>query len=210
MEPSLKNIQLLLANPPVKKTDECYKFVLIRILSFARREIQAKLPYEVTNDVFYSALFKETSEREGVPLSEYHYPLTREYSNKVYLNAKYFSRIFKCRRLVEFGVRLIGERIHDSHLREIHSKLSQIVLKWEKMFQRSGAVDNESVESLLMKVFSKKRYSIPWTFFELDHAIRKYQKFVAKMIWKNQQEGAVQANQVLIRQPGGSGKEGTE
>lgn len=185
VEPDVQTIRRILDFPPVKKTDECYKFVLIRILAYARRELELSAATEITNDQFYEIIFGETAREHGVPIKEYHYPLTREFKGEVYLNAKYFHRIFKCEKLIDIGKRFFKSRIHESHNKEIVRKLTQVVLTWEKMFQKQQILKDMSVEKLLSIIYSKKRYSIPWTNFELTHAINKYQKYVTKNVEKN-------------------------
>lgn len=185
IEPDVQTIRRILDFPPVKKTDECYKFVLIRILAFARRELELSSPTEITNDQFYELIFGETAQQQGVPIKEYHYPLTREFKGEVYLNAKYFHRIFKCEKLIDIGKRFFKLRIFESHNKEIVRKLTQVVLTWEKMFQKQQILKDVSVEKLLSMIYSKKRYSIPWTNFELNHALNKYQKYVTKNVERN-------------------------
>ena len=187
-KPSLEQIQKLLEIFIPKKTEECYKFVLARALNHMKAEMESRLDTSVSVEKFYEVYFAETAEKYGIPVTDFHYPLTKDLKGKINLNYSYFGKVFKCQKFVDDMEVLFDRQIFASHMEEIYKKLYSVVLKWEKMYLRLLIMKDMSEKKLLEEIASHQRYKIPWSCTELRQAIVKFRKLVKMCQEKSEKE----------------------
>lgn len=187
-KPSLEQIQKLLEIFMPKKTEECYKFILARALNHMKAELESRLDTSVSVENFYEVYFAETAGKYGIPVTDFHYPLTKDLKGKINLNYSYFGKVFKCQKFVDDMEVLFDRQIFASHMEEIYKKLYSVVLKWEKMYSRLLIMKDMSESQLLEEIASHQRYKIPWTCTELMQAIAKFRKLVKMCQEKSEKE----------------------
>jgi len=161
-----------------KRPEECYKFVLTRVIKHLKKFLKSL--GTGTKDIeayFYEYYFEETAKQIGLPLSEFHYPLTGD-KGKFKLNSKYFDRIFKSEAFID-RLRLYMNGLLERDYRiEIAKKLDSLLQRWDQSLTGAGP-KTESVENSIKEYLLKnKRCKLPWTINEVYESIERFKNLL--------------------------------
>jgi len=157
-----------------KRPEECYKFVLTRVIKHLKKHLKAG--QVLVNDLegyFYHHYFAETASLLGLPLSDFHYPLTGN-KGQFKLNSKYFEKIFKSPSFLErLDIYLDGLLERDYRI-EIAKKLDSLLQRWDDTILNSQS-NLQGVENAINEYLLKnKRCKLPWTLNEVLESIDRF------------------------------------
>ena len=172
---SFEELQRLIKVKNRKRPEECYKFVLTRVIKHLKQEIDAKYKRKAQiENCLYDYFFKATAEALGVPLSDFHYPLTGMQKGKFKLNSVYFSKIFASDVFVKAVHEYCENRISQDYQREIEKKISFLVCKWSEMVSASPQNIADAQLSIVHYVTANKRCKLPWSIEEVRDSVSKF------------------------------------
>jgi hypothetical protein len=161
-----------------KRPEECYKFVLTRVIKHLKKYLKG-LGTE-TKDLeafFYEYYFRDTSLQLGLPLNDFHYPLTGDKS-KFKLNSKYFDRIFKSHAFLDRLKIYMNGLLERDYRIEIAKKLDSLLQRWDQSLIEAGS-KTEAVENSIREYLLKnKRCKLPWTINEVYESIERFKNLL--------------------------------
>jgi hypothetical protein len=161
-----------------KRPEECYKFVLTRVIKHLKKYLKTFSPgLRNVEGHFYEFYFGATAKQTGLSLDDFHYPLTGD-KGKFKLNSKYFERIFKSQEFLERLVIYMNGQLERDYRIEIAKKLDSLLLRWDTQIAGDGpnqlAMENVIREYLL----KNKRCKLPWTINEVYEAIDRFKSLL--------------------------------
>lgn len=164
------------SNP--RRPEECYKFVLTRVLKYLRRQFEAEdgctNPEVRLNDVF----FRPVSEKFGIPMSDFNYPLAGNQKGKFHFNFLYFSKIFKSDAFLQKIFEYTKEDIFIDFQKDLNKKVAALTHKWERILSNDLAFVDYAQMSILRYVIFNKRCKLPWTQVDVTNAIERVKDLI--------------------------------
>jgi hypothetical protein len=157
-----------------KRPEECYKFVLTRVIKHLKKDLKAgRVLVHDLEGHFYQHYFAETAGLLDVPLSDFHYPLTGN-KGQFKLNSKYFEKIFKSPSFLKRLIRYLNELLERDYRIEIAKKLHSLLQRWDEMIANTRS-DLQTVEQTINEYLLKnKRCKLPWTINEVLESIDRF------------------------------------
>lgn len=176
---SVENLLQIMKTNSVKRPEECYKFVLTRVLKFLKHNIQNTIKCKTNiEEKLYEIYFLEVSKRYRVPLSEYHYPLTGNLKGKFKLNSKYFSKIFKSEVFNKAVFDYCEKHLILEYSQDINKKLTSLINKWSDDLDNPDQNLANSERKIMDYVMHNKRCKLPWSIPEIKESIDKFYKLI--------------------------------
>lgn len=164
------------SNP--RRPEECYKFVLTRVLKHLRRQFEAEEgctnPEQRLNDVY----FRPVSDKFGIPMSDFNYPLAGNQKGKFHFNFLYFSKIFKSDAFLQKIFEYTKEDIFVDFQKDLNKKVAALTHKWERILSNDLAFIDYAQMSILRYVIFNKRCKLPWTQVDVTNAIERVKDLI--------------------------------
>lgn len=175
---SFEKLQRIYSTRLPRRPEECYKFVLTRVLKHLRRKFEAEEgcsnPEARVNEVY----FQPVSERYRIPMSDFSYPLAGNHKGKFHFNFVYFSKIFKSEPFLERIHEYTKEDIFADFQRDLMKKVAALVHKWERTLSNDLAFLDYAQMSILRYVIFNKRCKLPWTQVDVQNAIERVKDLI--------------------------------
>lgn len=161
-----------------KRPEECYKFVLTRVIKHLKKFL--KNLGTGTKDIeayFYEYYFEDTAKQLGLPLSDFHYPLTGD-KGKFKLNSKYFDRIFKSEAFLDRLKLYMNGLLERDYRIEIAKKLDSLLQRWDQSLTEAGLKTEPIENSIKEYLLKNKRCKLPWTINEVFESIERFKNLL--------------------------------
>ena len=161
-----------------KRPEECYKFVLTRVIKHLKKYLKSLGGgNRDIESYFYEYYFTQTAEELGLPLTDFHYPLTGNKS-RFKLNSKYFERIFKSAAFLDRLNAYLNGLLERDYKIEIAKKLESLLLRWDNMMMEAGS-DSQATENTIKEYLLKnKRCKLPWTIHEVHESVERFRSLL--------------------------------
>lgn len=161
-----------------RRPEECYKFVLTRVLKHLRRKFEEEDPTQnpevKVNDVY----FRPVSEKFGIPMSDFNYPLAGDQKGKFHFNFVYFTKIFKSEPFLRKINEYSKEAIFVDFQKDLVKKVVALIHKWERNLSNDMAFLEYAQMSILRYVIFNKRCKLPWTRVDVQNAIERVKDLI--------------------------------
>lgn len=181
---SIEKIEFLISNEIFnRRPEECKKMVLGYAIKQLKRRLRDSLSCKYRkngfDEFFYHHYFNEASQREGLPLQDFFYPIVSEKKktgsartiNKTYINNIKKSEIF----IIDLEIYL-NQHFTEDYSKEIDSKLFDLISKLEVAY--SGTTSIEHWKETMQAQLGLSKSKLPWTIFEIRSAIDKVKKII--------------------------------
>lgn len=161
-----------------KRSEECYKFTLTRGIKHFKKHLRTEgESLSSVETLFYEHYFGRTADQLGLPIREFHYPLTCKRSSSK-LNAKYFDLIFKSDLFIRNLLSYLDSQLIPEYTKQIAKKLAKLLSRWEKHFTTADSSATLSENSIKEYVSKNKRCKLPWTIFEVEESVERFHALV--------------------------------
>jgi hypothetical protein len=161
-----------------RRPEECYKFVLTRVLKHVRRQFESSKGSDSPDTAVNLTFFGELSAQLGVPLEDFSYPLAGDKKGKVHFNFRYFSKIFKSESFLQKIHEYTQATIFVDYQRDLAKKVTALTQKWERMLSNDPAFLEYSQVAILRYVIFNKRCKLPWTQIDVQNAIERMKDLI--------------------------------
>lgn len=161
-----------------RRPEECYKFVLTRVLKHIRRQIEAQNASQNSEAYVNEVYFGTVSAQFGIPLADFRYPLAGNQKGKVHFNFRYFSKIFKSEAFLQKLNEYTREAIFADYQKDLAKKVAALTQKWERMLSNDPAFLEYSQVAILRYVIFNKRCKLPWTQVDVVNAIDRIKDLI--------------------------------
>ena len=161
-----------------RRPEECYKFILTRVLKHLRKKVEVDYETSDPEAKLYEILFKKISEETGIPMADFHYPLSGNSKGKFQFNFVYFSKVFRSARFLREIERYCQNDVFDEYFKELVKKVNALFSKWEKMLIIEDQFPEITQQLIIKYVIHNKRCKLPWTKVDVVHAINRVSKLV--------------------------------
>ena len=161
-----------------RRPEECYKFILTRVLKYLRKRIETEYETDNADAKLYEIFFKEISEEYGIPMSDFYYPLAGNTKGKFHFNFVYFSKIFKSTKFLNEIEKYCETEVFQDYKRDLSKKVNALVCKWERLLIEENQYLEYAKQSILKYVIFNKRCKLPWTRLDVVHAIDRVEKLI--------------------------------
>ena len=157
-----------------KRPEECYKFILTRVIKYLKRRLKdfPDCPADV-EAYLYELYFKDTANKLGFPITDFHYPLTGQ-RGKFKLNSVYFDKIFKSEKFLEGVGDYINNILYNEYKSEIMKKIESLLVRWDQQLQDSTTNIPELEKNIKEYLLRNKRCKLPWTMKEVTESIERF------------------------------------
>jgi hypothetical protein len=157
-----------------KRPEECYKFVLTRVIKYLKKQIKDShdCPRDL-EDFLYEQYFGETAKKMDLPITDFHYPLTGN-RGKFKLNSVYFDKIFKSEKFLIGANDYIQNILTDEYKMEIRKKIESLLIRWDLQLQEPNANHGEIEKHIREYLLKNKRCKLPWTMKEVNESIDRF------------------------------------
>jgi len=179
LEKKLDALHEIVNSKSQKRPEECYKFVLTRVIKYLKRQLRDNEDCPADVEPFlYRHYFSEAASQLKLDITSFHYPLTGQ-RGKFKLNSDYFDKIFKSESFIEASYDYIKNVLEGEYQAEINKKIESLLIRWDLKLQE-GAVDMNEIEvSIKEYLIKNKRCKLPWTMKEVRESIERFQKLVS-------------------------------
>ena len=161
-----------------KRPEECYKFVLTRVIKHLKKYLKTFSPgLRDVEGHFYEFYFGESARQYGLSLGDFHYPLTGD-KRKFKLNSKYFERIFKSHQFLERLIVYMNGQLERDYRVEIAKKLDSLLLRWDTQISEAGPSQLIMENTIREYLLKNKRCKLPWTINEVYEAIERFKNLL--------------------------------
>lgn len=161
-----------------RRPEECYKFILTRVLKYLRKRIETEYETGNADAKLYEIFFKEISEEYDIPMSDFYYPLAGNTKGKFHFNFVYFSKIFKSTKFLNEIEKYCETEVFQDYKRDLSKKVNALVCKWERLLIEENQYLEYAQQSILKYVIFNKRCKLPWTRLDVVHAIDRVEKLI--------------------------------
>ena len=166
-----------------KRPEECKKIVFSYTIKQLKHRLRDRYTqqYRKTNfdEFFYQFYFEEISVHENILLEDFYYPIAstkcKKNSAKT-INTAYLSNIRKSDKFMSDLKTYIYTQLIRDYTKEIDAKLLDLVTRWENEIKRAETLDG--LKAALGSYFKGSKSKLPWTIFEVQHAIEKVRSVV--------------------------------
>ena len=169
-------INEILSSRSNKRPEECYKFILTRIIKNLKRKFDAK-PGETLDETerrFYHYYFGEVAAEMNISIRNFYYPITRKQLDKIKLNSQYFDKIFKSRLFLNDTLNYIDNELRAEYQDELRQKLRTFLNKYDLMLRRNPDKREETLRKIKDYLLKNKRCKLPWTVREINEAVERF------------------------------------
>lgn len=178
--PTFDRLTKILMTACNKRPEECYKFILTRVIKYLKHKFESSCKTKAhLEEHLYEVYFRDTAAQLGVPLSDFHYPLTGSLKGKFKLNSVYFSKIFKSQEFVTEVKDYCQSILLPDYSKDILKKLNSLLSRWSDMLIKAPERPDLSEREILHYVKFNKRCKLPWSVAEVKESIEKFLKLVA-------------------------------
>ena len=169
-----------------KRPEECYKFILTRVLKHLKRKFFFSADTAANSDKqFYEYFFGEVAAAIDMPIESFIYPITRKQLDLSKFNAAYFERIFRSERFLEELEAYIREGLYSEYRDELKQKLCSFLRKYETML-RKPSCDHALIQRRMKDYLLKnKRCKLPWSLNEINESIVRFHILLDNVKQKN-------------------------
>ena len=162
-----------------KRPEECYKFVLTRVIKYLKKLLKdSNQNIKDLESYFYEFYFSETAHDLELPLADFHYPLTG-HKGKFKLNSFYFDRIFKSNKFLGRVDFYINNIIEGEYKREIGKKLDSLLFRWDVQLQDANISVEEAEKCIKEYLLKNKRCKLPWTIHEVNESVERFKNLIS-------------------------------
>lgn len=178
--PSFDRLQKILQTTCNKRPEECYKFILTRVIKYLKHKLEASCKTKAhVEELLYDMYFKSTAEAIGVPLSDFHYPLTGCLKGKFKLNSVYFAKVFKSAMFVEQVKTYCQTVLIPEYSKDIMKKLNSLLARWGESLGKASGRPEAVEREILEYVKFNKRCKLPWSVAEVQESVEKFMKLIS-------------------------------
>ena len=144
--PTYESLCKILKTKNNKRPEECYKFVLTRVIKYLKHMFETDSKKKVSvEQCLYEFYFRETSDQLNIPLKDFHYPLTGSLKGTFKLNSSYFSKVFKSDKFVDAIRNFCTNNMVQEYRIDIQKKLKSLLDRWtDLMIDRKSTRLNSS------------------------------------------------------------------
>lgn len=169
-----------------KRPEECYKFILTRVLKFLKRKFFFSADTAANSEkLFYEYFFGDVAAQLGLPIESFIYPITRKQLDLSKFNASYFERIFRSERFLEELESYIKEGLYTEYREELKQKLCSFLRKYETML-RKPSCDHALIQRRMKDYLLKnKRCKLPWSLNEINESVVRFHILLDNVKQKN-------------------------
>ena len=173
----------LLRTPSTKRPEECYKFVLTRVIKALKRDLQKRpLPKHLSPEsLFYEKYFRELAGDAEVSLADFYYPLTGSNKGRLKLNKDYFTKVFRSNAFVTAVLEFCRNSLVKDYAESIRKKIVLLDKKWNEVRSKHKEDSAEAERAILEYVMFNKRCKFPWSFVEVADCIKKTVALIKKV-----------------------------
>lgn len=157
----------------IRRPEECYKFVLTRVLKHLRKRLESERGEHVSEAGFYQLYFGEVAERLGAPVTDFYFPLSGTKKGKAHFNLSYFSKIFQSGSFVGEVGRYCQAQMFEDFRADFAKKVQSMVRRWNKLIQEQQEFTQYAQQSILKYIIYNRRCKLPWTRNEVEQAITR-------------------------------------
>ena len=176
IERRVNSINAVIQMKPKKRHEECYKYVLARVLKHLKRSLSHLDSSQDAELYCYEHYFGQTAKDLGLNLSEFFYPLSG--SKQKRFNFKYFGLIFQSKPFIAQVRHYVSNLIEKQYDSEVARKLHALVHRWDKMIRVAGDKSSLVEKSIKEYLSSNKRCKLPWTKQEMAEATLRFKKLL--------------------------------
>lgn len=159
-----------------KRPEECYKFILTRVLKFLKRKYFFSTGEGSANSEkqFYEFFFGEVAESLELPIESFIYPITRKQLDLSKFNAAYFERIFRSEKFLAELNSYMEEGLYSEYREELKQKLCSFLRKYETMLKKPNS-DQAGIQKRMKDYLLKnKRCKLPWSLNEINESVIRF------------------------------------
>ena len=159
-----------------KRPEECYKFILTRVLKFLKRKYFFSTGEGSANSErqFYEFFFSEVAGALDLPIECFIYPITRKHLDLSKFNAAYFERIFRSERFLAELNSYMEEGLYSEYREELKQKLCSFLRKYETMLKKANS-DQAGIQKRMKEYLLKnKRCKLPWSLNEINESVIRF------------------------------------
>jgi len=161
-----------------RRPEECYKFILTRVLKHLRKKVEMDFETSDPEAKLYEILFRGISDELGIPMADFHYPLSGNSKGKFQFNFIYFSKVFQSVQFLHEIEVYCQNDVFEEYHKELAKKINALFSKWEKMLVVKDQLAETAQQLIIKYVIHNKRCKLPWTKADVVHAIDKVTKLV--------------------------------
>lgn len=178
--PSFERLQKILQTTCNKRPEECYKFILTRVIKYLKRKLEPSCKTKANvEELLYEMYFKSTAEMIGAQLSDFHYPLTGALKGKFKLNSIYFAKVFKSAMFVDQVKTYCQSILIPEYSKDIMKKLNSLLARWSESLGKANGRSEAVEQEILEYVKFNKRCKLPWSVAEVQESIEKFMKLIS-------------------------------
>lgn len=159
-----------------KRPEECYKFILTRVLKYLKRKYFFSAGEGSANSEkqFYEFFFGEVAESLGLPIESFIYPITRKQLDLSKFNAAYFERIFRSEKFLAELNGYMEDGLYAEYREELKQKLCSFLRKYETMLKKANS-DQAGIQKRMKEYLLKnKRCKLPWSLNEINESVIRF------------------------------------
>lgn len=175
---SYERLRRIFSTQLPRRPEECYKFVLTRVLKHLRRKFEEEGGPQSPETRLNETYFRPVSEKFGIPMSDFNYPLAGDQKGKFHFNFVYFSKIFKSEPFLQKIDDYTQEAIFVDFQKDLVRKVAALVHKWERNLSNDMAFLEYAQMSILRYVIFNKRCKLPWTRVDVQNAIERVKDLI--------------------------------
>lgn len=180
---SESQLQLLIDSMPLKRPEECYKFILTRVLKNLKYQFETDLePNECAENRLYEHYFGQIALALKVPLEVFKYPLTRSSRGQLTLNSDYYGRLFKSSDFVKATFEYLNNALIAEYKREAVKKIDVLVGRWAEMLIAGQNGQTETQHLIIRQIAENRRCKLPWTIGEVKSAVKKFRSLMLRLM----------------------------
>lgn len=177
--PTCENLNLLVKNKILRESEECHKFVVVRLFNHVREELSTKSEDPVTLHRMHLDYFKEDAARLGIPIHKFQYPLLKNTNSVIGFNMRFFRIIFTSEKMKEAAKSFVKSHLIENHRIEISKTLNSRVAKLEKQYKELS-LKSKGKSDFLDRIRLVKDNILPWTLDECRQSKKKFLKLMLK------------------------------
>ena len=167
-----------------KRSEECHKFILSKAFKHLRKNFKTSTNNELEGmQEFYEYYFRAAANRLGLQISAFYFPSkSKSIKNCNSFNGDYFSKLFSSPLFVKDLKEYMRNVLISEHKNEIKKKVSNMVLKWDNVFQNKNYNEEKALAVIRNEIIKNKKFKLSWTFSELSEAIFRVNELIDSFV----------------------------
>ena len=146
-----------------RKQEECFKFILTRIYRILKKKHKK---------AFFQIFFGEQARNNGIDIKNYYLPSVTHPSHKNF-NYTYLRSLLKSELFLSEALKVLKEEVTYLHTKEVCKKLKTKFSQWCNI----EGPEVKRYSMILDSIKDKRKFILPWTFFELNYAKQLFFNF---------------------------------